>query len=149
MILFDLDETLFDHTHASRKALSEVRSRYRALQSQTLESTETHLRDSLNGLRHKVLLGELSIEEARTLRFRSLLAFCGNGNDDKFATELAGAFRTDYQGERRPIAGIVPCPNPELAVEIRSFEPVEALLQPLMGRSTSVSRRQISRPGRA
>jgi HAD superfamily hydrolase (TIGR01549 family) len=108
VVLFDLDETLFDHTHASRKALFEVRSRCPVLQSQTIERIETHLRESLNGFHQQVLLGELTLEQARNLRFRGLLAFCGNGLDDELAADLAGRFRTIYQRQRRPVDGVIP-----------------------------------------
>ena len=74
-VLFDLDDTLFDHAHCARTALGTVRASHASLAAidpLQLEHTHSHILEDLHG---DVAVGRLSLDVARTERFRRLFQF--------------------------------------------------------------------------
>jgi putative hydrolase of the HAD superfamily len=76
-LLCDLDDTLFDHSGATRDALAVVRASAPAFHAWTLEQFDRHHRVILETLHLQVLAGRWTVEEARVERFRQLLAAVG------------------------------------------------------------------------
>ena len=76
-VLFDLDDTLFDHTATARAALAAAlaeRPELPELQTGNFESLYRRHSDLLEELHPQVLAGRYTPEAARCLRFRQLLA---------------------------------------------------------------------------
>ncbi len=76
-VLFDLDDTLYDHQHSSRSALAAIRAGAPCLQPFTLLELERQHSALLDVYHARVLSGELSLDVARLARFTDLLARFG------------------------------------------------------------------------
>jgi putative hydrolase of the HAD superfamily len=107
-VLFDLDDTLFDHRHSSRNGLAAVQESYLCFRKKTLDELERDHLLLLNDLHSKVLQGVLSLEEARMERFRKLFLKCGEDVPAATAEAAAASYRQVYQASRRPIPGAMP-----------------------------------------
>jgi len=106
-VLFDLDDTLFDHWASTRAALADLRRRFPALDSLPAALVETEHRRLLEALHLRVLAGALTVDEARVERFRQLLALAGGTADGAAAAaaEAAAAYRAAYLAHWRPVEG--------------------------------------------
>lgn len=102
-ILFDLDDTLFDHHRAMSAAIAAIhaehgadlpRERFFALHAELLE--EIHL---------ETLSGRLDLGAARVERFRRLFARFERPIDDDHAVFLGADYRQHHQANRHPIDG--------------------------------------------
>jgi putative hydrolase of the HAD superfamily len=102
-VLFDLDDTLFDHTHSARAALSSLREEHPGFRAFPLEHLAALHRRILDRTHVKVLSGELSPEAARVSRFRELCDDCAVTDVD--VTALTSRYRDAYQQARRPVPG--------------------------------------------
>ncbi len=106
--LFDLDDTLFDHRHATRVALGVIRERLAPLGALTMEALEEQHGIVLEKLHQRVLAGAISVDDARLERFRRLVAMCGGrAADERTLSEAAHAYRAAYVEARRAVAGAV------------------------------------------
>ncbi len=76
-VLFDLDDTLVDHQHASRSALAGVRARFAAFAPWTIEAMVVANQRILDELHVDVALGRTSADDARIERYRRLFALAG------------------------------------------------------------------------
>ena len=76
-VLFDLDDTLADHTHSALAGLSALREAYAEFAAFSLEHLAKLASANLERIHLRVLSGELSVEAARTARFRALCWDCG------------------------------------------------------------------------
>ena len=104
-VLFDLDDTLFDHRGCAREALTAVHQsdeRLRALPFAALEARHTTFLEALHA---DVMLGRMPIEVARRERFRRLLGAAGASPEAAAATAIAALYRDTYRAVRRAIAG--------------------------------------------
>jgi len=177
-VLFDLDDTLFDHQYCSRSGLIALQARHAGLCSKPLADLQAeHLR-LLNETHVQVMQGALLPLQARVERLRRLFAWCGEDVAEDVADEAAGIYRQAYEAARRAVPGSEPllralrargvkiaivtnnfvaeqqeklvdvmgargagirrviwlnrygltCPDPTLAVEVTSLEPVEKLM---------------------
>ncbi len=107
-VLFDLDDTLFDHRYSSHSGLAVIQQSYQCFQQQELRELErAHLR-LLNDLHLQVLKGDLSLEEARIERFRQLFSLCGQNVPTKIVEDAAARYREVHQTTRRPVPGVIP-----------------------------------------
>ncbi len=107
-ILFDLDDTLFDHRHSSRSALASLQNKYECFSNITLDEFETEHLKLLEEIHlNQVLTGEYSIEEARAERFRRMFKKFGNDDYDALAYESATHYKDVYQDSRKLIPGAV------------------------------------------
>ena len=105
VVLFDLDDTLFDHAHCARCALDAVRAAHApfgAIDPLALERSHSRILEELHG---DVSLGRVPLEQARVERFRRLFRSAGAEVDDEVAAAAAAGYRESYLRSRRAIAG--------------------------------------------
>lgn len=105
LILFDLDETLFDHTYASRCALAALRQSHARLGSVPIARLEAVSSRILEETHRRVLDGAIGLAAARLERQRLLFAAFGlrpGGSELERASLL---YREAYLRSRRPVRG--------------------------------------------
>jgi HAD superfamily hydrolase (TIGR01509 family) len=102
-VLFDLDDTLFDHESCARGALEAVHRSHERFRSVTFQEFERLHAVLLEELHQRVISGELDLDTARIERFRRLFEAAGAG--DRPAEEGARVYRECYIRTRRAIAG--------------------------------------------
>ena len=71
-VLFDLDDTLFDHDHATNRALSALRATEPAFREWAPAELVSRHSVELEAMHLEVLAGRQSIDNAREERFRRL-----------------------------------------------------------------------------
>lgn len=101
-VLFDLDDTLVDHRHASRAALAGVRERFPAFQARELDELVAENQRILDDIHQEVALGRRDVADARIERYRRLFAFVGHDGRAAAAAEL---HRRVYTASRRRVEG--------------------------------------------
>ena len=107
-LLCDLDDTLFDHSGATRDALAVVRDTTSAFQLWSLEEFDRRHRVVLEALHLDVLAGKWTVEEARVERFRQLLAAAGvNASSADALDGVSWGYRHAYEAAWRMIPGAV------------------------------------------
>ena len=104
-VLFDLDDTLFDHTYCARAALEGVRSAHQGLRTVPPEVLERAHAEILEVLHADVMLGRLELDAARIERFRRLFASAGVDADREAAAAAASTYRRHYLESRREVEG--------------------------------------------
>ena len=105
-VLFDLDDTLFDHRATSRRALAAVRAEVQAFRALDLDDLERRHVAVLEELHQAgVMQGERSVDEAREERFRRLLTFAGVGAPPELASAVAARYRDLYAASRCAVPG--------------------------------------------
>jgi putative hydrolase of the HAD superfamily len=104
-VLFDLDDTLFDHWACTRAALASLRERYPALSRAPADVLEREHARLLEELHLQVLAGRMTVDEARIERFGRLLASAGESAGQEAAGAAAAAYRAAYLGHWRPVDG--------------------------------------------
>ncbi len=107
VVLFDLDDTLFDHQGCARESLAAVRQAHEALRAMPFEALERAHAGFLEDLHGEVMLGRVPLEAARVERFRRLLRAVGAESRPDLAGEIAAMYRDTYRARRRPVAGAV------------------------------------------
>ena len=104
-VLFDLDDTLFDHQGCSRDALASVQQCHDTLGAMPMAELERLHSAILEELHGDVMLGRVPLEEARRERFRRLLAVTGATPGEELVAAAAAAYRDRYREVRRAIRG--------------------------------------------
>lgn len=104
-VLIDLDDTLFDHRASARRALQAAASADPALGRCAFDALEARHRAILEDLHRRVLDGGMTVDEARALRFRTLVAEQGEACDDARLDRLTAAYRGAYQAGWACLAG--------------------------------------------
>ena len=104
-VLFDLDDTLFDHSHAARSALMLVHAMHECFASGEYDAFEEAHGRCLEELHQRVLAGAMTIDEARIERFKRLFARAGAAPPADLLTATALAYRSAYLDARRPVEG--------------------------------------------
>jgi putative hydrolase of the HAD superfamily len=102
-VLFDLDDTLFDHRQSARAALARVHEVFAP--SVQFDAFERHHIRYLEEMHVEVLAGRIGLDEARCERFRRLFRLLGVELSEAQTWEAAGAYRSGYLDARRPMAG--------------------------------------------
>lgn len=102
-VLFDLDDTLFDHRASTRAALGALQSRYDAFGRWPFADLETAHARLLEELHVEVLAGHLTVDRARVRRFALLFEQAGHSVSDDGAAEAAAAYREVYLATWRPV----------------------------------------------
>jgi HAD superfamily hydrolase (TIGR01549 family) len=108
-VLFDLDDTLFDHRHSSRSGLAAVRERYPSLQQAAIEEVWKMHSSILEEIHLRVLYGEMTLDDAQQERMRRM--FLHYGDPVSAAEEIANAaqcYRQHYQSARQTVPGSLP-----------------------------------------
>ena len=104
-VLFDLDDTLFDHRLCAHTALSELHAAYDDFRGSPFPEFEQLHASFLEDLHRRVMTGELPLEEARQERFRRLFAALGATPRPEVVVEAAETYRDGYRRIRKPIPG--------------------------------------------
>lgn len=109
-VLFDLDDTLFDHLYSTRQGLHAVCQAYPCFQQRPLDELFSDYTRLLDEVHLRVLEGSLTIDEARRERFRRFFLLHGSETEDLLtATEHAAMLhRETYQASRQVVAGAIP-----------------------------------------
>ncbi|MDX2220330.1 MAG: HAD-IA family hydrolase [Burkholderiales bacterium] len=102
-ILLDLDDTLFDHAHASQVALKALHAEHAAHVDYDTFSTE-HA-ELLEHFHQKFLQCEYSLDEARAARMTALFNHFNLPVDNETALRVAMTYRDLHQANRRLVAG--------------------------------------------
>ncbi len=102
-ILFDLDDTLFDHRRASRLALSAMHVAYAA--DLPFESFAIKHAEVLEIFHARFLAGELTLDEARAARMQTLFAAFDRQFDLATLERAACLYREQHQANRHLVAG--------------------------------------------
>ena len=105
VVLFDLDDTLFDHASAARAALRGVHGAHSGFAARAFDEFEVEHAGQLEDLHRRVIAGELSVDDARLERFRRLFAAAGVAADDNRLQQTAMHYRRAYLDARGPVAG--------------------------------------------
>jgi|ERR1700733_13162897 len=104
-VLFDLDDTLFDHRHSSREALSVLQSEYLEIGGVNMDELEAANLEILNSIHVEVLAGTITPDQAREKRFGIILAKYGVVASSEKLRDLAVHYRSKYQLSRRAVPG--------------------------------------------
>lgn len=104
-VLFDLDDTLFDHKLCARTALTALHEAYEPFRTRPFIEIERLHAGFLEELHGRVTSGELPLEQARQERFRRLFGAVGVTPDERVVVEAAETYRGGYVKIRRPVAG--------------------------------------------
>jgi HAD superfamily hydrolase (TIGR01549 family) len=104
-VLFDLDDTLFDHRHCTTASLRAVHERYECFQRMAFDELERTHAALLEELHNDVMVGRVSVDAARQERFRRLFLAAGTTAGEAMAAAAAAGYRLAYLEARRAIAG--------------------------------------------
>lgn len=104
-VLFDLDDTLFDHRRSARAALTAVHGAFAS--EADFAALERHHAHYLEEMHLEVLAGRATLEEARRERFRRVFAALGIALEPREVYRVAEAYRDGYASSRRAIDGAV------------------------------------------
>ena len=102
-VLFDLDDTLFDHRRSARAALAEVHRIHG--RGTDLDAFERHHTTFLEVMHVEVLAGRVGLDEARRERFRRVFLEFGLALDEPDVDAAASAYRSGYMAGRRALDG--------------------------------------------
>lgn len=106
-VLFDLDDTLFDHRGCARAALTALRRMYRCFEARTQAGLEADYHRVLEETHRLVLAGTMTPEASRLERARQLLALSGAEPTDELAARVAATYHQAYLAAYRPVPGAV------------------------------------------
>ena len=107
VVLFDLDDTLFDHQYCSRAGLAAVQRTYPGRIHGSIEDVEATYHELLEQWHGKVLAGLISIDESRLERFRLLLSSTHAIASDDESRAAARCYRDAYDAAYRPVPGAI------------------------------------------
>ncbi|MEP7155980.1 MAG: YjjG family noncanonical pyrimidine nucleotidase [Betaproteobacteria bacterium] len=102
-ILFDLDDTLFDHQHASNIALIAMHAEHAGDVEFAPFATKHH--EVLEEFHRHFLDGKYTLDQARVARMKVLFASFGRDIDDDKALAAAALYRTQHQSNRQLLPG--------------------------------------------
>jgi HAD superfamily hydrolase (TIGR01549 family) len=106
VVLFDLDETLFDHQHSVRTAKRTVHVTYACFAPHTFDRFEADLEVRLQELWPEVMNGRMTIPERLGESFRRLCTQYDLSEVDPI--EMADRYLDTYLRSRQTIAGAIP-----------------------------------------
>src|SRR5688572_7353732 len=104
-VLIDLDDTLFDHTHATHFALTRLQAFEPALADLAVDVLRREHSAILEELHPQVMAGRMTIEAARVERFRRLLALGATVDAATNAVAAARCYREAYEEGWQPVQG--------------------------------------------
>lgn len=105
LVLFDLDETLFDDDFARRAGLTEARRLDPALRSHPLDTLYRWYGELLNASHRAGVDGRAHPDGMRLERFRALGARAGVSWTAQALTEVVKGYRSAYERAVRPVPG--------------------------------------------
>lgn len=104
-VLFDLDDTLFDHRYGTRAALAVLRDHHEVLGRQDAGDFARRHAELLERLHVDVLAGRLTVDEARVRRFTMLFEEAGHNLTAADAAAVAEQYRDAYLASWRLVPG--------------------------------------------
>ena len=104
-VLFDFDDTLFDHQHAYQTALQTLYDVLEVLQTKTYNLLEAEYVKCLEDFHTLTIQGKHALEEIRLLRMQSIFKTYGISLDDKAAFEWDAIYRKAYLDAQREVPG--------------------------------------------
>jgi HAD superfamily hydrolase (TIGR01549 family) len=104
-VLFDVDDTLFDHRFSTRAALGYVRDLNPCLQAWPAEAFERRNNQLLELYHLEVLAGRLHVDEARRRRFTRLFEEAGESPSQHVLAKALDGYRAAYVAAMRPVPG--------------------------------------------
>jgi HAD superfamily hydrolase (TIGR01549 family) len=107
VLLFDLDDTLFDHRHSSRCGLDAIWREYPYFAAVTPDEFERRHSEILEELHARVLRAELTMDQARVERFGRLFDGVGHTPIEDTVHLAASRYRQVYIESRQPVPGAV------------------------------------------
>ncbi len=102
-VLFDLDDTLYDHTACARAGLVALKDRYEALGP--IDELEHVHHETLEAAHLRLLAGEITQHEARTIRTQQMFAHFGTVLDEAEAWTVYGQYRAAYDAAETLVPG--------------------------------------------
>lgn len=105
LLLFDLDDTLYDHTHAARCGLRYVQGRFAKLQPFSLTELENTFFELLEAMHVRILRGEVEAETGRILRFQQFLNHYGHPLTFDEAATIARSYKVRYLQSQQAVPG--------------------------------------------
>jgi HAD superfamily hydrolase (TIGR01549 family) len=104
-VLFDLDDTLFDHQFSRLKGLAALQANFPELKAASLEELERAHEKLLSADYGMVLDGKLSIVDGTTQRIAKLCSMYGVNLDLEEAKSTADLYSQEYMKNRQPVPG--------------------------------------------
>ena len=127
VVLFDLDDTLFDQQYCSRAGLLAVQKAYAGRICVAIEELEAAYGALLEQWHEKVLDGLISIDESRVERFRVLLSSAHTTATDAESQAAARCYRDAYDAAYRPVPGAI-----EVLRRIKAARPIGIVTNHIM-----------------
>lgn len=106
-VLFDLDDTLFDHAGCARTALSGVHGCHSCFSSMSMDDFERAHSEFLEALHVDVLAGRIGLDDARRERFRRMFVSASVEPSGDMVSEAAAIYRAGYTAAWRTVEGAV------------------------------------------
>jgi putative hydrolase of the HAD superfamily len=107
VVLFDMDDTIFDHALTCRAAIGRVRRGEPLLRTVPLDDLWRFYSRLLEETHPDVLRGRTSAAAARDARWLRLAAHLGGRQTLREARELSRRYRREYLALRRPVPGSI------------------------------------------
>jgi putative hydrolase of the HAD superfamily len=107
-VLFDLDDTLFDHSGALAEGIRALRAVEPMLRRRSLAALVADYQGLIDAVVPGVRGSPPTHGEARNERFRRLRVSLGGSDDLAAAREWSEFYREAYQAARRPVDGALP-----------------------------------------
>jgi HAD superfamily hydrolase (TIGR01549 family) len=96
-VIFDLDDTLFDHRHSVRTALAAMQKKYDCFGGISLNDFEKLHIKLLNEIHlNKILTGEITLDEGRAMRFEQAFRILDVDPTPELRHEAADFYRKNY-----------------------------------------------------
>jgi HAD superfamily hydrolase (TIGR01549 family) len=105
LVLFDMDDTIFDHSLTCRAALRQVRAEEPRLQARPLDQLFAEYSRMLESPPAGPASSPTAVDHGRAQRFERLARLCGWSMTPEQATDLSRRYRSIYQRSRRPVPG--------------------------------------------
>ncbi len=106
-VLFDLDDTLFDHQHCTRSALAALYEQQTAFHVISLKELERQHSERLEHYHLRLLSGEMTLDQARLARFTDLLRRYDEDVTQPVIEQTETLYRTTYAASGRVVPGAV------------------------------------------
>jgi putative hydrolase of the HAD superfamily len=107
LVLFDLDDTLFDHQHSRRCGLLALQHAYPPLACLPIADLVAEHERQLTASYDQVLDGTVSLAVNRLERFRRLFVNCGVAMPVAEVERAMQRYRRAYEAHRRAVPGVV------------------------------------------
>ena len=106
LVLFDLDDTLFDHQYSRRGGLLALQQAYPPLVCLPIEALAAEHERQLTASYDQVLDGALSLAANRLERFRHMFVNCGVAMPMAEVEQAMQRYRRAYEAQRRAAPGV-------------------------------------------